>query len=252
MLVSAALLGAGRPLAARRGGLVTAGVVVAALAATWVARRAGSLQPIDRGFLPRGERAAFGRRPTRLPVRAQRLDPLSPEPLYARATVAIGLGDAAAADAFYVRATRLQPENPATWYALGLNRYIGGDLCGAYFALNEAYTLDPRSSLFYPGSELDRARDAVNDNDEPRLRPGAVGRDRSRAIVRRPASAYPPMTTTACAPWSCAARSPSSGPTIPMPRSCASRRPSPSKPGRYMTRVRVKSELGAFATPPMR
>jgi hypothetical protein len=40
-------------------------------------------------------------------------------------------------------------------------------LCGAYFALNAAYTLDPKSSLFYPGSELDRARDAVNDTANP-------------------------------------------------------------------------------------
>ena len=42
-----------------------------------------------------------------------------------------------------------------------------GDLCGAYFALNAAYTLDPKSSLFYVGSELDRARDAVNDPTNP-------------------------------------------------------------------------------------
>ena len=36
MLVSATLLGAGRPAAARAGGLVTAGVAVAAVAAAWV------------------------------------------------------------------------------------------------------------------------------------------------------------------------------------------------------------------------
>ncbi len=170
MLVSAVLVGAGRPTATRAGGLVAAGVAVAAFAAVWVlvapalSDRSieGAYRDVSNVRLDAADSAAR---------RAERLDPLSPEPLYARATVANGLGNATAADAFYVRATRLQPENPATWYALGLYRYIRGDLCGAYFALNAAYTLDPRSSLFYPGSELDRARDAVNDTANPACGP---------------------------------------------------------------------------------
>ena len=166
----AVLLGAGRPPAARAGDLVTAGVVVAALAATWVlVAPALSARSVDDSYRAVSEgrlgAAASAAR------RAQRLDPLSPEPLYARATVAGALGDPASADAFYVRATSLQPENPGTWYALGLDRFIRGDLCGAYFALNAAYTLDPNSSLFYPGSELDRARDAVNDTANPACGP---------------------------------------------------------------------------------
>ncbi len=170
MLVVAVLLGAGRPAAARPGGLVTAGVFVAALAAVWVlVAPALSSRSVEESYKAASEhRLSAADSAAR---RAQRFDRLSPEPLYARATVAIGRDDDPAADAFYVRATRLQPENPATWYALGLHRYISGDLCGAYVALNAAYTLDPKSSLFYRGSELDRARDAVNDSENPACGP---------------------------------------------------------------------------------
>lgn len=166
MLASAALLGAGRPAAVKAGRIVALGVGVAALAALWVlvaptlssrSVEAAYRESSNGSFDAAGSAAR----------RAQRLNPLAPEPLYARAAVATGAGDAAAAEAFYVQATRLQPENPATWYELGLFRYIAGNLCGAYFALNAAYTLDPKSSLFYVGSELDRARDAVNDPTNP-------------------------------------------------------------------------------------
>ncbi len=166
MLVSAVLLGAGRPAAARAGGLASAGVVVAAVAAVWVlVAPALSSRFVDIAYRHSGDDRFESADSAAL--RAQRLNPLSPAPLYARAAIATGSGDPAAADAFHVRATRLQPENPATWYELGLYRYIAGDLCGAYFALNAAYTLDPKSSLFYEGSELDRARDAVNDTANP-------------------------------------------------------------------------------------
>ena len=100
--------------------------------------------------------------------RAQSLNPLSPEPLYARATVASLAGDNRAAERFYEQATRLQPENPDTWYELGVFRQIAlGNQCSAYFALNAAYTLDPRSSLFFAGGPLDVARAAVNDPKHP-------------------------------------------------------------------------------------
>jgi lipoprotein NlpI len=71
-------------------------------------------------------------------------------------------GDRAAADAFYVRATRLQPENPATWVELGIFRYAAGNACGAYYAFNAAYTLDPKSTFWSSGGPLDLARAAVN------------------------------------------------------------------------------------------
>lgn len=166
-LVCAALLGAGRPAAAARGGLLLqTGTVVGAAAAIWVlAAPALSIRAVDTAI--RQSDAGNLEAASSAARRAQGLNPLSPEPLFARATVAGLAGDIPAADAFYVKATQLQPDNPATWYQLGIFRYIAGDLCGGYFALNEAYTLDPKSSLFSEDSVLDRARAAVNDPDNP-------------------------------------------------------------------------------------
>lgn len=95
--------------------------------------------------------------------RARRLDPLSIEPLHSHAIAADAAGDEAAAVAWYEEATRLQPENPDTWYELGLYHAIAtGDQCAAYQALNHSHTLDPMSRRWYRGGELDDARDAVN------------------------------------------------------------------------------------------
>ena len=166
-LVAAAVLGAGRPPAVAPSTiLVSAAAVAAAAVGVWVlAAPELSSRAVDRAYRQadagRLDAAAASAR------RAQRLDPLSPEPLYARATVASLDGDNGAADAFYVRATRLQPENPSTWYQLGAFRQALGDQCGAYYAFNASYTLDPRSSLFFPGGPLDVARAAVNDPDDP-------------------------------------------------------------------------------------
>ncbi len=166
-LVSAALLAAGRPALPARGGVVLQiGAVAAAAAAAWVLiAPALSVRAVDTAIRESdaGNLAAAARSARR----AQGLNPLSPEPLFARATVAGLAGDTSAADTFYVKATRLQPENPETWYQLGIFRYIAGDLCGAYFALNAAYTLDPKSSLFYRDSAFDRAKAAVNDPKNP-------------------------------------------------------------------------------------
>ena len=68
------------------------------------------------------------------------------------------------AERFFEEATRLQPENPDPWYQLGLFRQTAlGDQCGAYSALNAAYTLDPNGRQWVPGGPLDRTRDAVNE-----------------------------------------------------------------------------------------
>lgn len=168
VLVSAALLGAGRPTARPRGGklfataaVLGAAAVVWALVAPALATRAvdSAYRHADAGDLTAAASAAR---------RAQGLNPLAPDALSARATIADLAGDSRAAEAFYEQATRLQPRNPATWYELGLFRQLAlGDQCGAYFALNAAYTLDPRSSLFRPGGPLDVARDAVNDPESP-------------------------------------------------------------------------------------
>lgn len=162
-LVSAALLGAGRP--ARRFGagfLLAAGVVLAGAAGVYaLVAPAVSTSRIDAAYaaLDAGHvaRAASDARS------AEALNPLSPDALWARATVAESAGAGAAAEALYVRATQLQPENPATWYELGIYRHISrGDECGAYQALNHAYTLDPSSTLWVKGGPLDQARAAVN------------------------------------------------------------------------------------------
>ncbi len=167
-LVAGALLAAGRPpLVARSRILVPVGASVATLAAVWVlvapalATRSmnAAYREADAGDLAAA--AASARR-------AESLNPLSPEPLYVRATVAGLGGDDRAAESFYEQATKLQPRNPATWYELGLFRQLAlGDQCGAYFALNAAYTLDPSSSLFYRNGPLDVARAAVDDPETP-------------------------------------------------------------------------------------
>jgi tetratricopeptide (TPR) repeat protein len=95
--------------------------------------------------------------------RAEELDPLSLQPVWARARAASRAGDEESALGFYERATRLQPENADAWHALGLFRLeVLRDACGAYLALNRAYTLDPKSRRWTPGGPLDVARDAVN------------------------------------------------------------------------------------------
>ena len=96
--------------------------------------------------------------------RARQLDPLSREALEALAVAADAAGDEARAVAWYEEASRLQPENPDVWYALGLYHVIAtGDLCAAYQALNHSHTLDPNSTRWAKGGPLDVARDAVND-----------------------------------------------------------------------------------------
>lgn len=167
-LVSAALLGAGRPLASPPRGILVAlaaalgaGVTAWVLVAPELATRSidAAYRHGDAGDLAAGASSAR---------HAQSLNPLSAEALFARATIAGLGGDDRAAEALYEQATRLQPENPATWYELGVFRQLAlGDQCGAYAALNASYTRDPRSSLFPPDGPLDVARAAVNDPENP-------------------------------------------------------------------------------------
>jgi hypothetical protein len=158
-----ALLAVGRPRAAIRAGvpglvgLVAVGaasilaVALPAIASHEVDR---ALAAIDAGHLGEAVDAAD---------RARLLNPLSPGPLQARALAADAAGDRSAAVAWYEEATRLQPENPDTWYDLGLYQAIAtDDQCAAYAALNHSYTLDPHSTRWAPGGPLDVARDAVN------------------------------------------------------------------------------------------
>lgn len=158
-----ALLAAGASRAAPRRGWVSV-LVVAALA---LAAAGSALSPalaeraverstvlLDEGRV--GEAADEART-------AQGLNPLSLEPLFARARAAERARAPRAAHELYERATGLQPENPESWYQLGIFRYLVlEDECGAYQALNEAYTLDPKSRVWTKGGTLDVVRDAVN------------------------------------------------------------------------------------------
>jgi O-antigen ligase len=162
LVATGVLIAAGRPAArppawpavAAAGALAL--VLVASLASPALSSRA----------VERSTRALDAGRPADASAearRAQSLNPLALDPLYARARAAERLDDLDAAEAFYVDATERQRENPEPWYFLGLFRLDRGDLCGAYFALNEAYTLDPMSRRWVPGGPLDVARDAVDD-----------------------------------------------------------------------------------------
>jgi O-Antigen ligase len=95
--------------------------------------------------------------------RARSLDPLAVDPLWTLAAVAARQGRDVDAEHRYVQAVELQPENPDTWYALGMYEYqVVDDFCLAYRYLNNAYTLDSAGTEWVPGGALDRARAAVN------------------------------------------------------------------------------------------
>jgi O-antigen ligase len=157
------LLASGRPRSAHRAGIPVvaataaagaAAVLVLALPALADRQVERSLAASDAGRLDQAVDGA---------ERARRLDPLSRAPLEALAVAADAAGDRAAAVAWSREATRLQPENPDAWYALGLYHAIAtGDECAAYAALNHSYTLDPNGSRWVAGGPLDLARDAVN------------------------------------------------------------------------------------------
>jgi tetratricopeptide (TPR) repeat protein len=157
-----ALLAAGRPPRPAVGWLTVAAAGAAGLA---VVASLGSPSLAARGVERAYELLDMGKveRAADLARRAEELDPLSLQPVWARARAASRAGDDNAAVVFYERATRLQPENADAWHALGLFRLeVLRDACGAYQALNRAYTLDPNSRRWTPGGPLDVARDAVN------------------------------------------------------------------------------------------
>jgi hypothetical protein len=94
---------------------------------------------------------------------ARFFNPLAVEPLHALARIAERQKLRDTAEGRYVQAVELQPENPETWYALGLFEFqVLGKMCAAYRFLNNAYTLDPAGSQWVKGGELDVARGAVD------------------------------------------------------------------------------------------
>jgi Flp pilus assembly protein TadD len=95
--------------------------------------------------------------------RARSWSPLAVEPLVALARVEQRDGNVAEAQRRYIDAVELQPENPETWYALGIFELeVRDDACSGYRFLNEAYTRDPAGRQWFPGGPLDVARDAVD------------------------------------------------------------------------------------------
>jgi tetratricopeptide (TPR) repeat protein len=142
--------------AAAAGALALAGA--AAVVTPWLAQRSvRDVNPaLERGDIDAARDAAD---------RARSLDPLSLEPLFALARVEEDAGDEAGALVAYRRATDVQPENPLSWYELGLYEFHLGDRCSAYVDLNRAYTLDPAGTQWTPNSELVRSLAWVNDGN---------------------------------------------------------------------------------------
>ena len=95
--------------------------------------------------------------------RARSLDPLSLEPLFARARVEERRGDDAGGARGLPggrRGSSRRTRRPG--YELGLFEFDRGDRCSAYVHLNEAYTLDPAGKQWIAGGPLDQALDWVN------------------------------------------------------------------------------------------
>jgi O-Antigen ligase len=164
LVATGAALAAGRPSARRPSRLVAAAAAVSVLAVVGsLGSPELSARGVERAFelLDEGRVGDAGE----VAEQAQALDPLSLEPLFARAATAGRAGDLHAAHRFYLDATELQPENAESWYRLGSFRLdVLDDACGGYVALNQAYTLDPNSSTRWrPGGPLDVAREAVNE-----------------------------------------------------------------------------------------
>jgi hypothetical protein len=94
---------------------------------------------------------------------ARFFNPLSADPFFALARVAERRGNVLRAERDYIEAAELQPENPETWYALGMFQFeVRDNLCAAYRFLNEAWTRDPAGNQWTRDGPLDIARDAVN------------------------------------------------------------------------------------------
>jgi O-Antigen ligase/Tetratricopeptide repeat len=168
LVVLGVVLAAGRPLIRSRAGVVpalavvtVAATAVVSLALPWLAGRTvdASYSATDAGHSTQAVNDARD---------ARSLDPLSPEPLYALASAYQAEGELTAARDAWTRATRLQPENPQTWYQLGLFEYLWThDLCASYQAFNHSFTLDPKSTFWTKGGAFDQAKAAVNDRDHP-------------------------------------------------------------------------------------
>jgi O-antigen ligase len=140
-----------RPLAAVVAAAIAA-TVLASLAAPWLAQRRvdSAYAALDRGNLPRAIEEA---------QEAASLNPLAVEPLHVHATAEELRGDLATAERLYADAVELQPDNPETWYELGLFEFHArGDLGAALRYLDHSYALDAYGPS---GPVLDEVRAAI-------------------------------------------------------------------------------------------
>ena len=121
-----------------------------------------AVRAVDRGYaaLDEGDLVTAARKARD----ARSLNPLWPRPIVLQSDIAAEADDQVAAAARLREAAELQPENPDGWVALGLYLYLltPPDLCGAYYAFNAAWTLDPHGPAGEQGGPLDITRDAVN------------------------------------------------------------------------------------------
>jgi O-antigen ligase len=171
MVAVGLLAGAGREPGSRRrrpllavGVILAAAVVLVSFSLPRLSERAEreSTRALVSGDFERAEDRAHW---------ARVFNPLSAGPHIARARVAERRGIQWRAERSYIRAVELQPDNPATWYTLGIYEFdVRQNLCAAYRFLNNAYTLDPAGNQWVEGGPLDVARAAVN---EGRCAPGS-------------------------------------------------------------------------------
>jgi tetratricopeptide (TPR) repeat protein len=155
------LLGAGRPPVEPRSrpalavltGVVGLGVLYS-LTAPWLAQ-----QRVEKAY------SSIARNDVADAVSAARqardLNPLSVEPLWVWALAASRSSDPSETLRRYLDATRLQPENSDTWFALGAYELGIGRFRDAYVHLDRAYGLDPYGPAGLPGGLLDQARAKV-------------------------------------------------------------------------------------------
>ena len=98
----------------------------------------------------------------RLAKRAESVDPLLVEPLWARALAAQERGQARLAFAEYVRAVRRQPKNPETWQLAGLFAYSQRCYQTAYTYLEKYTELDNKARPSEGGDQYNEALRRVN------------------------------------------------------------------------------------------
>ena len=164
MVALGVLVGAGREPGARRKRPVLA---VSAVLATLVVLASFSFPRVADSMERSSTRALAADDLERARDRAlwaRLFNPLSVDPIFALARIDESRGWPGYAERRYIQAVELQPDNPATWYTLGIFEFERlRNLCATYRFLNNAYTLDPAGSQWVDGGPLDVARDAVNE-----------------------------------------------------------------------------------------